>query len=81
MHTSTEHYDAHMLTYAHASTSMHMYVHASVHAFAFLQSPGTSVVSKSNELYHTHKLQHNNSVESIYIYAALPQSYVGHVYR
>ena len=62
-------------------TSIYMYMHASVHALAFLQSPGTNVAQESNELHHTHKLQHNNPVVSIYIYAALPQSYVGHVYR
>ena len=49
-------------------TSIHMYMHASVHALAFLQSPGTNVVQESNELHHTHKLQHNNPVVSIYIY-------------
>jgi hypothetical protein len=41
------------LAYAHAFTSIHMDMHASVHTFSFLQSPGASVAQESNELYHT----------------------------
>ena len=33
---------ANVLAYAHAFTSIHMYMHASAHGFAFLLSPGTS---------------------------------------
>ena len=49
-----------MLSYAHAFTSIHMYMHASVHACAFLQSPGASVAQESNELHHTYVSQKYN---------------------